>query len=87
MEKEIQRRLLMCERAQNAEWGDVIMLAEGLDAPQKAFLKEHPPGLIKALWRHFDATCGQCGCEEPTHERPDCTVRFIERLLLDDQSV
>jgi hypothetical protein len=87
MEREIQRRAQLCERAQNPEWEDIIALAENLDASQRAFLKEHPPGLIKALWRHFDATRGQCGCMSTTHERPGCTVRLIERLMLDEQSI
>lgn len=87
MEREIQRRAQLCERAQNPEWEDVVALAKNLDVSQRAFLKEHPPGLIKALWNHFDATRGQCGCTSPTHERPGCTVRLIERLLLDEQSI
>jgi hypothetical protein len=86
MEKEIQRRVQLCERAQNPEWEGTVALAENLDASQRAFLKEHPPGLIKVLWRHFDATRGQCGCASSTHERPECTVRLVERLLLDEQS-
>jgi hypothetical protein len=87
MDKEIRRRAQLCERAQNPDWEDVIALAENLNASQKAFIKEHPPGLVKALWSHFDATRGQCGCKSPTHERHDCTVRLIERLLLDEQSI
>ncbi|HEY7671672.1 MAG TPA: hypothetical protein VIC71_05595 [Gammaproteobacteria bacterium] len=87
MEKEIRRRAELCERAQNAEWEDVIMLAKNLDADQKAFLREHRPGLVKALWSHFDATRGACGCRSATHERPECTVRLIERLLLDEESM
>jgi hypothetical protein len=87
MEKEIRRRAELCERAQNPEWEDVIVLAKNLDAPQKAFLREHPPGLVKALWSHFAATREACGCKSPTHERPDCTVRLIERLLLDEESI
>lgn len=86
MEKEIRRRVQLCERAQNPDWEDVVALAEHLDASQRAFLKEHPPGLVKALWGHFDATRGQCGCTTASHERPDCTVRLVERLLLDEQS-
>lgn len=85
MEKEIQRRIQLCERAQNAEWHDIVTLAENLDSAQRAFLTEHPPGLIKALWNHFASTRDQCGCQSAAHERPDCTVRLIERLLLDQQ--
>jgi hypothetical protein len=87
MENEIRRRTQLCERAQNPDWEDVVVLAKNLDEPQKAFLTSHPPGLVKALWSHFDGTRGQCGCQSPTHERPGCTVRLIERLLLDDQSI
>lgn len=87
MEKEIQRRSQLCERAQNPDWEDVIAFAENLDASQRAFLKEHPPGLVKALWSHFDATRDACGCKSDMHERPGCTVRLIERVLLDEQSL
>jgi hypothetical protein len=87
MDKEIQLKIQSCERAENAEWEEVVAVAEGLDETQKAFLREHPPGLVMALWSHFEATRGQCGCNTPAHERPGCTVRLIERLLLDEQSV
>jgi hypothetical protein len=87
MDSEIRTRIKLCEGAQNAEWQDIVVLAKNLDDAQKAFLKEHPPGLVKALWSHFDATRGQCGCQSATHERPGCTVRLIERLLLDEQSI
>lgn len=86
MEKEIEQRAELCERAQNPEWEDIVTLAGGLDAAQKAFIEAHPPGLVKALWAHFDATRERCGCGSPSHERPDCTVGLIQRLLLDDQS-
>lgn len=86
MEREIQRRSRVCEAAENPDWEDVVALS-GLDAAQRAFLTEHPPGLVRALWKHFDATRDACGCKSPTHERPECTVRFIERLLLDEQSL
>ncbi|HLF10829.1 MAG TPA: hypothetical protein VJA26_06410 [Gammaproteobacteria bacterium] len=86
MEQEIQRRIELCERAQNPDWEEVIVLAKHLDAAQKAFLREHRPGLVKALWNHFDATRGQCGCRSTSHERPGCTVGLIEKLLLDEQS-
>ena len=52
---------------------------------QKAFLRDHPPGLVNALWAHFEATCERCGCKTPAHERPDCEVRLIERLLLEQE--
>jgi hypothetical protein len=85
MDKEIQRRMQLCERAVDAEWEDAVVLAPHLDANQKAFLKDHPPGLVKALWRHFDATRDRCGCATPSHERAACSVRLIEKLLLDEE--
>ena len=86
MDSEVRHKIETCDRAQSAEWDDVVATVRHLDADRRAFLNEHPPGLVKALWRHFDATRGQCGCELPSHERADCTVRLIERLLLDEQS-
>lgn len=86
MESEVRHKIGICEQAQNAEWDDIVASAERLDAAQRAFLSEHPPGLVRALWNHFDATRDKCGCSAPTHERPECTVRFIERLLLEEQS-
>jgi hypothetical protein len=86
VEREIRRKVELCERAENAEWEEVIVLAKNLDAAQRDFLREHRPGLVKALWGHFDATRGQCGCTSAAHERAGCTVRLIERLLLDEQS-
>jgi hypothetical protein len=87
MDSEIRRRTELCENAQNPEWQDIVMLAKNLDGAQKAFLEAHPPGLVKALWNHFDATRGQCGCQSSAHERAGCTVRLIERLMLDEQSI
>ena len=85
MDKEIRRRTTLCERADSAEWEELVLLMRNLGAPQKAFLKSHPPGLVKALWTHFERTRGRCGCATPAHERPDCTVGLIERLLLDEE--
>ena len=87
MEKEIRRRVELCERAQNPDWEDIVVLAKNLDDAQKAYLRAHRPGLVKALWSHFDATRAACGCKSPTHERAGCTVRLIERLLLDEESI
>jgi hypothetical protein len=87
VDKEIRRRAELCERAQSPEWEEVIMLAKNLDSAEKAFLREHPPGLVKALWTHFETTREACGCKSPTHERSGCTVRLIERLLLDEESI
>lgn len=86
METTIRQKIAVCERARNAEWNDIVATAHCLDDAQRAFLSEHPPGLVNALWDHFDATRERCGCASPTHERADCTVRFIERLLLDEES-
>jgi hypothetical protein len=87
MDKEIARRQKICEQAENAEWEDVILLIRNLASEQKAFLQAHPPGLVKALWSHFEATRGKCGCATPAHERPDCAAGLVERLLLDEQGL
>lgn len=87
METEVRHKIQICDRAENAEWDEVVAEAGNLDEAQRAFLNEHSPGLVKALWSHFDATRDKCGCSSPTHERAGCTVRLIERLLLDEQSV
>jgi hypothetical protein len=86
MESEIRRKIDICSRAQNAEWAEAVAAANNLNASQRAFLHEHPPGMVKALWNHFDATRGRCGCASPTHERRECTVPLIERLLRDEQA-
>jgi hypothetical protein len=86
MDTEIRHKIEVCDRAQDAEWEEIVAAISRLDKAQRSFLYEHPPGLVKALWSHFDATRGQCACTSPSHERADCTVRLIERLLLDEQS-
>lgn len=86
MNGDIGRRIELCRRASNPDWEDVAVLAQNLDPAQKDFIREHPPGLVEALWRHFAATRDKCGCTSPSHERPDCTVPLIERLLLDEES-
>jgi len=83
MDREIQRRMKLCERADDAEWEEAIVLARNLGTDQKAFLKDHPPGLVQALWKHFDATRDRCGCATPAHEQPNCSVGLIQKLLLD----
>ena len=87
MDKEIARRKTICERAENAEWEDVIPLFADLKSEQREFLKAHPPGLVRALWSHFEATRDKCGCTSASHERADCPARLIERLLLDEESL
>jgi hypothetical protein len=82
MDREIQRRIALCERADDAEWDEVVVLAKVLTGEQKAFMHAHPPGLVRALWEHFEATRERCGCTTATHERAGCTVPLIERLLL-----
>jgi hypothetical protein len=86
MDREIARRKKLCEQAEDPEWGEAMVLARNLSAPQIAFLREHPPGLVNALWSHFEATCDKCGCTSLAHERPECSVRLIERLLVDEES-
>jgi hypothetical protein len=86
LDNEITRRRHLCDEAENAEWEDRISAAANLSAAEKLFLKEHPPGLVRALWDHFEATRDVCSCETPAHERPDCPTGLIERLLLDQES-
>jgi hypothetical protein len=85
MDQEIARRRDLCKSADTAEWEGIVSLARNLPAPQRAYLKDHPPGLVGALWRHFEATRDRCGCATPSHERPGCAVRLIEKLLLDEE--
>jgi hypothetical protein len=49
-------------------------------------LREHPPGLVKALWMHFEATRDRCGCSTAAHERPECSVALVQRLLLEGEA-
>ena len=83
MDREIKRKIDACVRADNAEWDEVVLGTENLTKEQKTFLREHSPGLVKALWSHFDATRDRCGCATAAHERPECSVSLVERLLLD----
>jgi len=85
VDKEIKRRQKLCDQADSAEWEEVVALARKLSPAQKAYLKDHPPGLVAALWGHFDATRERCGCATPAHERPSCKVRLIEKLLLEQE--
>jgi hypothetical protein len=85
MEREIKRRRELCERADTAGWESLVAATRNLAAPQKEFVKEHPPGLVNALWGHFDATRDRCGCATPAHERPGCQVPLIEKLLLEEE--
>ncbi len=84
MSTEIARKIELCDRATDAEWEEVVVLARHLGKEQKAFMQAHPPGLVRALWAHFAATCDRCGCKTSAHERAECTVPLVERLLLDD---
>jgi hypothetical protein len=85
MDREIKRKIDTCARADNAEWDEVVLGMRNLTKEQKTFLREHPPGLVKALWSHFDATRDRCGCTTAAHERPECSVTLVERLLLDGE--
>jgi hypothetical protein len=87
MDKEIARRKKICERAEDAEWEDAILLVRDLPGALKEFLKAHPPGLVGALWSHFERTRDQCGCTTAAHERPGCPAGLIERVLLDQDSL
>lgn len=79
----IDRQIALCDRADDAEWEELVVLVRHLGKDQKAFLRAHPPGLVRALWLHFAVTRDRCGCETAAHERPGCAVRLIERLLLE----
>jgi len=72
-------------RAPTTRSGKKRWRSRGTGRRQKAFLEDHPPGLVKALWQHFDATRGRCGCATPAHERPGCSAGLIEKLLLDEE--
>jgi hypothetical protein len=87
MDREIKHKIDLCERADAAEWEEVVALARHLTQEQKAFLREHPPGLVRALWAHFEATRDRCGCATAAHERPACTVPLVDRLLLEAELV
>ena len=85
MDLEIEHRRALCAAADNPEWEQVIARARNLSVAQKAFLKDHPPGLVRALWAHFERTRDHCGCTTPAHEGRDCQVRLIEKLLLEEE--
>jgi hypothetical protein len=85
MDREIERRRTLCAAADNPEWEEVLARARSLSAAQKAFIKDHPPGLVRALWAHFELTRDRCGCATPAHEGRDCQVRLIEKLLLEEE--
>ena len=87
MDIQLKRKKKLAEQARNAEWQELVTVIEHLGENEKAFLREHPPGLVNALWIHFEATRDKCGCESPNHEQPDCSVRLIERLLLDEEFI
>jgi hypothetical protein len=79
----IERRIELCSRADDAEWEELVVVARHLGKNQKAFMQAHPPGLVRALWLHFAATRDRCGCSTAAHERAECAVPLIERLLLE----
>jgi hypothetical protein len=83
MINELTRRIELCSRASDAEWEEVVVLTRNLGKEQKAFMQAHPPGLVRALWQHFAATRDRCGCKTAAHERADCAVPLVERLLLE----
>jgi hypothetical protein len=87
MDREIKRKIELCARADDAEWEELLLAVKNLGKDQRAFLREHPPGLVEALWRHFDATRDRCGCNTTAHERPECSVALVERLLVDGEAV
>lgn len=86
MTMEIDRRIALCDRANDAEWEEAVARARHFSRQHKAFLRAHPPGLVRALWTHFAATSDRCGCATAAHERVECTVPLVERLLLEAES-
>ena len=87
MESELERRIGLCRDAQTPEWNSVIADAKVMDNAYRQYLIAHPPGLVKALWNHYEATREACDCETPTHEKAACTSRLIDRLLADEQAI
>jgi hypothetical protein len=85
VDREVKRRVELCSAADDAEWEELLLAIRNLSKEQRAFLREHPPGLVKALWMHFEATRDRCGCSTSAHERPECSVALVERLLLDGE--
>jgi len=87
MEPEVERRIRLCREAQTPDWNSVITRTRGLRETNRKFLIAHPPGLVKALWNHYELTREACGCATPSHENPNCTVRLVDRLLADEQAI
>ncbi len=87
MESEVERRMNLCREAQHPDWNGVVAVARNLEHKEREFLVAHPPGLVKALWNHYQATRDDCGCELPSHEKTSCTVMLVERLLADEQAI
>lgn len=85
MDAEITRRRRACDSARNPSWETIVSGAKNLGDAEIAYMRLHPPGLVGALWSHFEATRDKCECQQATHERPDCAVRLIERILVDDE--
>ena len=85
MDNEIEQLKKLCEEAQNADWNEVIERAVNLRESEKAFIQAHRPGIVKALWSHFQMTRDKCGCTSANHERAICSVRLIEKLLLEEE--
>jgi len=85
MDREIERRRALCAAADNPEWEEVIAAIGNLSVAQSAFIKDHPPGLVRALWAHFERTRDRCGCSTAAHEGRDCQVRLIDKLLLEQE--
>lgn len=87
MEAEIKRRIGLCRDAQTPDWNSVIARVEKLAKNEQEYLIAHPPGLVKALWNHYEATQEACGCQSPNHEKVDCSVRLVDRLLADEEAI
>lgn len=56
MDAEIRHKIGISNQTQDAEWEEIVAAIPGLNQAMRRFLHEHPPGLVKALWNHFDAT-------------------------------
>ena len=87
MDQLIASRKRLCDDARNAEWEEHLSSPERLEPKEIAFIRAHRPGLVAALWSHFERTRDKCGCRTAAHEQADCPVGLIERLLRDDEAV
>ena len=87
MDRQIAKRKRLCDEARNAEWEERLLSPARLERKEIAFIKAHQPGLVAALWVHFERTRDKCGCKTTAHEQTDCPAGLIERLLRDEETL